>query len=204
MKAYCISGLGADHRVFHYLKINYEMIHLDWVVPLKKESLIEYSKRLAKKIDQKEPFVLIGVSFGGVIAVEISKIVHPKTTILISSVQTSNELPNLYSIAGRLNLIKLLLPTRIKPPLFLMRYLFGTKHPLLKDILEDTDLLFLKWAIQELLDWKNTERLSNLVVISGSKDLILSAKRNDFLIEDGHHFMIVDKADQISTVINSL
>ena len=67
MNAYFISGLGADKRVFSKLKIDGQIniIHLDWIEPVKKESLASYTKRLSKKVDTTTPFAIVGVSFGG-------------------------------------------------------------------------------------------------------------------------------------------
>ena len=88
MKIYCFSGLGADERVFAFLKLNppYELIPVIWIKPLEGEVLEEYSKRISENIETKNPFGILGVSFGGVVAQEVSKIVKPKFTLLISSI----------------------------------------------------------------------------------------------------------------------
>lgn len=31
MKLYCFSGLGADKRVFKFLKLDYPVINIDWI-----------------------------------------------------------------------------------------------------------------------------------------------------------------------------
>ena len=87
MKVYGISGLGADKRVFEKLTLDLELIPIDWITPYKNERIEDYAKRLSKKIDKKEEFIIIGVSFGGLIATEISKILKSKLTILISSAE---------------------------------------------------------------------------------------------------------------------
>ena len=81
--------------------------------------------------------------------------------------------------------------------------MFGTeKKELLNSILADTDLNFTKWAIRELMNWKNQSRLPNLIKIVGTKDKLLPPKgENTILIDKGEHFMIVDKAEKISKII---
>jgi len=86
MKCYCISGLGADKRAFKHLDINLELIHIEWTKPLKNESISSYSKRLLVQIDTKEPFLLLGLSFGGIIASELAQITSPEKVIHISSI----------------------------------------------------------------------------------------------------------------------
>ncbi|MBC7849623.1 MAG: hypothetical protein H7Y31_07800, partial [Chitinophagaceae bacterium] len=53
MKVYFISGLAADRRVFKNIVLpdEHEIVHLDWITPLKGESLREYSQRLSSPID---------------------------------------------------------------------------------------------------------------------------------------------------------
>ena len=101
MKIYGISGLGADERVFQYLEIGEEIEVLKWIVPEKNENIVAYSKRLANQINTKEDFILIGVSFGGMIAVELGKIINPEKIILISSAETKNELRSIYGLFGK-------------------------------------------------------------------------------------------------------
>lgn len=68
---YCVSGLGADERVFQKLKFQgYQPVHICWVEPNLEESIAEYAKRLTIQIKSERP-ILIGLSFGGIMAVEI-------------------------------------------------------------------------------------------------------------------------------------
>jgi pimeloyl-ACP methyl ester carboxylesterase len=89
---YFISGLGADERVFQFLNLD-EVDHtfIKWNEPERKESLTTYCKKLIKQIDTTKEIILIGVSFGGIIAQEISKIISCRKVIIISSVKTKNE-----------------------------------------------------------------------------------------------------------------
>jgi len=114
MNTYFISGLGADKRIFSKLKLDEKIniIHIDWITPNKNESLVSYTQRLYSVIDLSQPFALVGVSFGGMIAVEIAKLLNPTTTIIISSTMLSAHLPALYRFAGKLGLLKFI-PARL-------------------------------------------------------------------------------------------
>ncbi|WP_236941095.1 alpha/beta hydrolase [Flammeovirga sp. MY04] len=177
---------------------------MDWITPQKNESLQHYALRLSEKINTREDFILIGVSFGGVVATEIAKVLHPKLTILLSTIEISLELPLLYRIVGRTRFLEILPHQLFRMPFLIASKLFGTKHKVLKDILKDSDPSFTQWAVNALIHWKNEQRLSsNKLRIYGSKDLILPARECDVLIEGGHHFMIVDRANEISSIINN-
>ena len=206
MKIFGISGLGADKRVFKYLTLEHELIPVDWIKPKPKEPIVEYSKRLIKEyeIGNTSDFGILGVSFGGLIATEISKLTKPKFTILISSVETRTELSGIIKIAGKSKLIELIPEKLLNPPKVIAHFMFGTENKeLLNSILADTDLNFTKWAIRELMNWENKTHLPNLIKIGGTKDKLLPPKGdNTILIEKGEHFMIVDKAKEISNIIN--
>ena len=205
MKIYGISGLGADERVFDFLDLPCEFIYLPWLDPLEDESLAAYAKRLAEGIDQESEFGLLGLSFGGLVAVEISKLVHPKITVLISSAETSADLPRFFRTFKWLARI---LPVRFfKPPKRFVRYLFGTENrTLLNRILEDTDPNFAKWAVNELLNWKHVERLNSTIKIHGTKDKVLPPRPDSrtILIPNGEHFMIVDRCREVSDAMHEV
>lgn len=77
---------------------------------------------------------------------------------------------------------------------------------LLKEILKDTDPEFAKWAIVRLTTWQNQTRFYNLIKIHGSGDKLLVYKKqsNTILVEKGEHFMIVDRANEISRIIEDI
>ncbi|RZJ29312.1 MAG: alpha/beta hydrolase, partial [Chryseobacterium sp.] len=70
-KIYIFSGLGVDRRVFDNIDfgdLNVEFI--DWIIPLTNEAIEIYAERISRKIISENP-ILIGLSFGGMVAVEI-------------------------------------------------------------------------------------------------------------------------------------
>src|SRR5687767_12739166 len=108
MKVYFISGLAADKRVFKYISLpaGCEAVHLEWITPQKDETLASYALRLAAAINREEPFALVGLSFGGMLATEIAKQYKPAVTILISSVPVAKQLPGYFRMAGKMGLHK--------------------------------------------------------------------------------------------------
>ncbi|MBT2591308.1 alpha/beta hydrolase [Pedobacter sp. ISL-68] len=213
MNTYFISGLGADKRIFSKLKLNenINMIHVDWISPNENESLASYAERLSKVIDLSQPFALVGVSFGGMIAVEMAKLLKPAATIIISSTMLSTHLPALYRFAGKLGLLKFIPAKFLKSSNKLTQnYYFGTRSnsekTLLSKIINDTDPYFLKWAIGSILSWKNDIRPDRIFHIHGTNDKILYAKaaQPDFIIENGTHFMVYQNAKEISEIIDQI
>lgn len=207
MKLYAISGLGADKRVFKYLKLSCELVVINWIEPKEAETIQHYATRLAKQVDTKEKYGILGVSFGGLVAVEMSKQLNPALTVLVSSAETKYELRSAYRLLGKSQLITIIPKTLLNPPRIIANWLFGTKEKeLLNQILNDTDWRFAKWAVNELLRWDNQEKVSNqLLKISGTSDKLIppSDENNLKLVHNGEHLMIIDKAESISQLINN-
>jgi len=210
MVIYALGGLGADKRTFKHLNFeHHQKVCLDWLTPEPNESLQAYAMRYHELIPDNEDVALLGVSFGGMIMTEVAKLRNPRHTILISSVILSSELRWAYKAAGALRLNSLVpYGLMVKSGRF-AHYLFGVKvmsdKKLLKEILDDMDPNFLKWAIQAILDWKN-ETPINAIRIHGTRDLVLpiSKEKIDYKLKKGGHFIIVNEAAKISKIIDDL
>lgn len=198
--------MGADKRVFENIFLNADFIPIDWIDPFKDEPIESYALRLSSEIDETEDFGVLGVSFGGLIAVEMSKKLKPTLTILISSAETRKDLRSIFRFIGKIGFVRFLPKWVFDPPRGLAYYLFGTENKtLLHEILDDSNLNFTKWAVKELLNWRNEQKIERVLKIEGANDKLIlpTGDKNSILIEGGEHFMIVDKAEEISQIINS-
>ena len=202
---YLISGLGADRRVFDYVCFDYcRVFHIEWVEPTGRETISSYATRLLDQITTQRP-ILIGVSFGGMVAVEIAKQIETEKVILVSSVKTRYDIPRHYRTAGRLGFHRFVPATLFKVVTPVTYWFFGTttdqERKLLKSIIADTDVRFLTWAIACILNWRNEHTLPNLVHVHGANDRIFPFRTAHFRIADGGHLMIVNRAEEIDRII---
>ncbi|SOD14983.1 alpha/beta fold hydrolase [Pedobacter xixiisoli] len=209
-KIYILSGLGADERVFKYLDFkDWDVTFINWIKPLTSESLTNYTKRISEQIKHENP-ILIGLSFGGIVAAELTKIIPVQKLILISSLKTRQEIPLIYRLAGKTNLHRLIPYSILKKDHFLNRWLFGVIRKNDKDlfqrVLADTDIDFLKWAINCIVKWSNSELHANLFHIHGTKDKLLPVRKSGevIAIQDGGHLMVLDKAKQVSEALHKI
>ena len=91
---YCISGLGADEGVFQYLDLSFvKPVFINWISPLKNETLSAYALRLQQKFIHEESPVIVGLSLGGMVATEIAKSNPSAKVIIVSSAKTKKEIP---------------------------------------------------------------------------------------------------------------
>ena len=67
---YLIPGQGADHRLFDSLKVDkaFTVKHIKYSTPSKNMTMEEYAKELSAQIDTTSPFILVGVSLGGMLS----------------------------------------------------------------------------------------------------------------------------------------
>jgi pimeloyl-ACP methyl ester carboxylesterase len=212
MNIYYISGLGADQRAFGKLDFvkQHKATYLPWIAPLqKKESMESYAQRLSINIKGEDP-ILVGLSFGGMMAMEIAKIMDVKRVVLISSCKTKNELPPQIKMAGQLGLDNLVPISLVKNSKSMMHTFLGTKSESEKAIADDfinqLDEGYLSWALRSISRWKNTEIPCPVSHIHGDKDLLLqnSFVEADYIVEGGNHFMIYNQAQDINPILEKI
>ncbi|MBD1384877.1 alpha/beta hydrolase [Mucilaginibacter rigui] len=209
-KVYLISGLGADSRLFKHIKLpaNCEVILVNWHIPASDDTLTTYAQSIVKQYDIQDNSTVIGVSLGGMISVEIAKQVNLGKVILISSIKTDNEAPWYFKFFRSLPVYKAI-PGKLMTHLgFLVKPMFGAMLPndlaLFKSMLRKSSPIFLKWAMQAVLSWKNTVTIPNLYHIIGDKDLVFpqqNIKNPTAVIKGGTHIMVFDKADEINALL---
>jgi pimeloyl-ACP methyl ester carboxylesterase len=209
-KVYFISGLGADKRAFSFLDLSFcEPVYIEWIKPLPKESLKNYALRLKDQIPDPSP-VIIGVSFGGMLATEIAKSDPSAKAIIIASNKTKNEFPKIFLAGKYVPAYKWVPPSLLKKATLIRNKFFGPKgekqKEMFKQILKDTDTNFSKWAIYSILHWDNAEIPANLTHIHGTSDRLLPYRlvKADFAIKGGSHLMVMNQHDDISALLKKL
>lgn len=210
-RIFVISGLGADHTVFGQLSLpGYELVHVQWVETKKGESLAEYATRLLPQITEKNPIVM-GLSLGGMLALEVSKQIPTEKVISLSSATCYRELPFRYKVARVLRLHKILPVHWFAKGNRFTNWLFGAKKQhdkeILKGVFDRLDQKFLYWALNAVLNWKNTHLPANMYRIHGTADLILPADhkaRYDHLISGGTHLMLMDQPEEVADAIRAV
>lgn len=206
---YLFSGLGADHRAFDALEFPGKTKHVDWIPALPNEPIAGYAKRLATQISEPYP-VLVGLSFGGMMATEVARHVTTERLILISSAKSRAEIPPYYQWVGRLRLQRFMPDSQIRKANRMLFWLFGAKtlqeRDLLNAILHDTDPAFFRWATTSIGTWRGQAPPHNTVHIHGTADRILPFRyvNADYAIHGGTHFMAVNRAKEINKLIKHI
>ena len=210
---YFVPGLAASKQIFEHIFLpedKFDVKYIEWILPLSIDETIEsYAKRMCEFITHENP-ILIGVSFGGVMVQEMSKIISAQKVILISSIKSKHELPTRLRIAQKTKAYKLF-PTKIieniekYEAIFFNDYL-KKRNELYKKYLSVRNASYLQWAIYNVLHWQQEEVLENVIHIHGDKDEIFPIKyiQNYTNIKNGTHVMVLDKAKSISKILMEL
>lgn len=206
---YLIPGVGADYRIFQNLEMpeGYEVVHLKWVKHKPEETLPSYVKRLLPQIKKDTTPILIGMSFGGIVAVELSKLVRTEKTIIISSIKHWGERPLKFGLLNTLRLHKFIPGALVARLDFWKQWALGKltrqDKKMIEEMVEGIDIKFNEWAVDRVIRWKNKDVPENIVHIHGTKDTLFPHYYVDdaHIIEGGTHFMVVNRADEISDII---
>jgi pimeloyl-ACP methyl ester carboxylesterase len=205
---YCISGFGADERIFS--KINFwgnDVHFIQWKIPEKHESIESYASRMQQEITHPNP-ILIGLSFGGMMSVEIAKLIPVEKIILVSSVCCRKELPFYMKLTSALNLNRLIpmKPYPILEPIENRNLGVETKEEkkLLKEYRNNLNLQYSNWAIDQVVNWKNEWLPPNFIHIHGTKDHIFPIGKiikPDYKIRNAGHLLLMNNADEVNGIL---
>ncbi len=208
---YTLPGLGFDHRIFSRLDLQgYDIYHLDWMDPLTNESIINYAKRFSEKIiHDHQNCILIGHSFGGIIAQEIAAHIPIKKTILISSIKSEKEKPINFKMAAPLGFHYLFTKKLTLKTFDYWGKHFGYETPdlqaLFKKMVSERSDKYLQWALFQLSKWKGVKsKKINLVHIHGELDKTFPIKLiNDPVVRvaRGTHMMVYNKPEVLKKLL---
>lgn len=207
-----LPGLGADHRLLEPQRpIDAEIEVLRWIPPLLNESFSDYARRLANTIDHSRPFVLGGISLGGMFAQEIAQYANPHGLILLSTCRSNAELPRPYRLIGlSTHVLPVFAVNFAKRFMSLLRRKFGIvsneQAILLEQMLADTDPRFIRWAVHELLRWRGPNHQDVPILhIHGTHDRVIPppGTQPTHLVPGAGHIMNITHADQVNRIIDA-
>lgn len=209
MIVYAIPGLGTTKELYinTYFK-NHQLVVLDWPEPSEKDDMRSYAAKFISQINTKEPFALLGVSFGGMLCVELSKIICPQKVILISTSKTRLELPWFIRLMKYMPLHKIINEQYHRKMAYHGRWFIGFGSAYIPEFLGMVDSMqqnYFRHCIHIICTWNNIELPNNYYHIHGTNDRLLSHKnvKANTLVRDGSHAMVVFNADEINALIEN-
>jgi pimeloyl-ACP methyl ester carboxylesterase len=212
---YILAGLGIGPELFENLPAGsgYQFKPVKWLVPSPDESLASYAGRLCSQVDTEKPFLLAGVSFGGIVAMEMAAKLGASKVLLISSIRDKKEGPFYFywlnCFPGKV-LLKSVLKLKNLVPQCLVSFAFGVNNAnggdMLRNALNVTDAAFLEWAIIRLLEWERSGFRGRVIQIHGAKDRLFPIKsmRPDVVVPDAGHLLIYTHGTSVSNACDEI
>jgi hypothetical protein len=209
---YLFPGQGSDYRLFKYLEVpqGYDTVHMSLPTPEKNESLPSVACRFIPQIDTSAPFVLLGVSLGGMICTELTDTLNPCKTIIISSAKCVSELPRRYTFQKKVRINRAVAKRVIKGG---ARILHGIVEPdgrkeaeTFQAMLKAKDPQYMKRSVDMIINWDRTDYPEEIIHIHGDNDHTIPIKNveYDYLVPDGSHVMIMTRTREINQLIQTI
>jgi pimeloyl-ACP methyl ester carboxylesterase len=210
---YCFPGLGSDRRIFELLTIDprFELKFIEYGTPDEHLTLHAFARLLAQQIDRSKEFILLGVSLGGIICCELSEMLQPLKTIIISSAKNRKELPLRYRFMTKIPLYKIFPGSFLKAGARILQPLFEPDRKknniAFKSMLEDKNEIYIKRTIQLIIDWDRTGNTQKIYHIHGTRDRTLPFKKIAhpvYPVENGSHVITLTRAKEVSDILNEI
>ncbi len=210
---YFFPGQGSDKRIFDSLAIDthFKKVFIVYPVPKRGTSLKHFAKELSSQIDTTQPYVLLGVSLGGMICCEMNEFMNPEKVIIISSAKNRKELPFRYRFQKYIPLYAII-------PAFVLKCGAKIMQPIVepdrnknkktfKAMLNAKKPKYIKRTIRMIVNWKLKSNSKKIIHIHGTKDHTLPYRKLenvDFTIKDGSHMMTLTRAAEISAILKKV
>lgn len=209
-RLYLLPGHGSDERVFSKLHLAeyFDTIHIHYPIPFKNETMKEYALRISWQIDASQPFSLLGVSLGGMIAVELNDLLNPEKVIIVSSAANKDELPARYLFVNQAELDRVPTANFYKNTAKLAQKVVEpdrkNEAELFNSMLARKVPLFIKRAAHLIVNWERSgKKKKNVFHIHGTADRTIPIRNieADYIVENGSHMMALTCAPEITRAI---
>lgn len=209
---YFLPGQGADERLFSHIELDtqFAVRYIKYSVPDANDSMHTYARKIAKQIDTTEKFILIGTSFGGMLATEMADFLSPEKVIIISSAKSQYELPNRYQFQKRHKLYKWVSPNMTKLGARILQPIVEPdrirENATFRSMLNDKDPIYMKRSVTMIIEWERTDYNENIIHIHGENDKTVPIRNVDYdiLVKNGSHMITLTEGEVLSEILNKL
>lgn len=192
--------------MFMHQKLVFEdLVVPQWLVPEKGDDIASYCQRLAESIDPGRPCIVGGASFGGIVALEMTRHLEAIACFLIGSVRGPQQLPRrirlLRSWAPALGLVPISMLQRSAASSVVAARKVGVQH--LANVsrqFADADPRVVRWSAKQILRWDSCYDDVLVRHIHGDRDHVfpIGNVEPDEIVEGGGHVISLTHGQQVN------
>lgn len=209
---YFLPGQGADERLFNNITLDSQYIvkYIKYSIPDVNDNMHTFARKMAQQIDTTEPFILIGASFGGMLATEMNDFLSPEKVIIISSAKSQYELPKRYQRQKKNKLYKIVTPKMTKFGAIILQPIVEPdrirENATFRSMLWDKNPMYMQQSVRLIIEWNRSDYNDNIIHIHGEKDRTVPIRNVDYdiLIPNGSHMMTLTEGEYLSGILNEL
>jgi pimeloyl-ACP methyl ester carboxylesterase/GNAT superfamily N-acetyltransferase len=209
-----LPGLGVTARLFEPQRRAFPSLEVpEWLAPERGETLPSYGRRMAGALGPVGgDLVLGGISFGGMVALEMARHLPARAVALVASAATGAALTGaahaLARAARGLPKAALAPPRPVWP---VVAWAFGAKTPaeraLVHDLIRTARPGFAKWGLGAINGWRPADAPPCPVrALHGADDRLISARKvsAERLVRGAGHLVNVTHADEVNAFLRSV
>ncbi|MBT8221151.1 MAG: alpha/beta hydrolase [Bacteroidia bacterium] len=207
---YFIPGLGTTRTIFEKTAVpqGFQKHYIDWIEPISDiESLRSYSARLLEQVLHPNP-IFVGMSFGGLVALELSNHFQSKKVLLISSFRNKHDLTFPIRTLLKAKPYKFIPDIELSAVRRIVRraYAIRSAVPVAKllAMMGDHSPRYLRWSVRMIDEYQpNLLHKPEIHSIIGDKDSLVKVWKDypSKVIPGGTHIAVYEHAHTVNDII---
>lgn len=198
-----LPGMMADHRLLAEQQAAFpNLIIPPWPEHHPSDTIASFAEKIADPLRPIGPCVVGGVSFGGIVALELARHLNSPGCILISSISSPREMPFRFRI---LRPIGFLPEPAFNATTFAITRLF--RSSMRRGVKRRSDQMlaspFFSWATRAILRWKGCDPAIPIAQIHGDSDLTfpIGLTQPDHVVKGAGHMLVATHSDIVNEFI---
>lgn len=197
---FLLPGMGATSAMYNALRhyLDFQINFLNWPTYEGEITYAEIAQRIIGENRIENGDIIEGSSLGGIVSLEIAKIIQPKAVILIGSATDSREIQSLVAALSKFAELT---------PLSFIQFVAG-KHPsLISKMFAEADTAFIRAMCSHLRDWPGGELYAkNAYRLHGENDHVIPCPSGSSLtvLRGAGHLLAITHAKETASFIKNV
>jgi pimeloyl-ACP methyl ester carboxylesterase len=193
---YLLPGMGASAAMYNALKRNvpFDINYISWPIYSGEKTYADIALRIIQENNISNGDIIGGSSLGGMVALEMTKMIEPRAIVLLGSALHPKEVQKL---------LTLLSPFAEITPIDFLRMVLGKFSPLVNSVFSQTDTEFIRAMSLYLPLWSGYSGPTDAIYrLHGRKDHIIPCPTKECeIVEEAGHLLPITHAKETSAFL---